>query len=240
MKVDRQPSNSKVPTDRRKLILLGASKNSVEILDLLEALERVPGGQRYECVGILDDNASLWGTMLAGTPILGPLTSARDYDDVCFLNGIGSPASFWRKDALITSSAIPLERFTTLVHPAAHLSRSAVVGAGAAIFQNATLGSNVRIGKHVLVCPNALLSHDCTVGDFTCIAGGASMAGGVHVGRKCYVGMGSVIRENVKIGDGSLVGLGSVVVRDVLDNSIVFGNPARFHKPVREIPIQQK
>lgn len=225
---------------RRKLVLLGAGRNSVDILDILAALDRSPGSQAYECLGFLDDVESLWGKMISGRPVLGPLSSAGRYGDAWFVNGIGSPDTFWRKDEFIARSGVPPERFATLVHPSASISATAEVGAGTVIYQNVVVGSCVRIGRQVLICPNALVSHDCVVGDHTCVAGGVSVAGGVRVGRLCYLGMGCAIREYAEIGDGSLVGMGSLVLRNVPANSIVFGSPARFRKPMRAISREDR
>jgi UDP-2-acetamido-3-amino-2,3-dideoxy-glucuronate N-acetyltransferase len=43
------------------------------------------------------------------------------------------------------------------------------------------------------------------------------------------VGGGAVVLPGVVIGRLALVGAGSVVTRDVVDNGLVFGNPARLH-----------
>jgi acetyltransferase-like isoleucine patch superfamily enzyme len=41
------------------------------------------------------------------------------------------------------------------------------------------------------------------------------------------VGSGSTILANVVIGENAMVGAGSVVTRDVPDNAVVAGNPAK-------------
>lgn len=47
------------------------------------------------------------------------------------------------------------------------------------------------------------------------------------IGNNVDVGSNAVILGDIKIGDNSIIGAGSVVVRDVPDNSVVAGNPAR-------------
>lgn len=42
------------------------------------------------------------------------------------------------------------------------------------------------------------------------------------------IGAHATILPNVTIGDNAIVGAGSVVTKDVPDNAIVAGNPARF------------
>jgi len=54
------------------------------------------------------------------------------------------------------------------------------------------------------------------------------LAGNVHVGEFSFFGANAVIREGVKIGKNVLVGAGSVVIKDVPDNQIVVGNPAKI------------
>ena len=39
--------------------------------------------------------------------------------------------------------------------------------------------------------------------------------------------MHSVVKEHLNVGDNAIIGMGSVVFRDVLENNVMLGNPAR-------------
>jgi acetyltransferase-like isoleucine patch superfamily enzyme len=55
---------------------------------------------------------------------------------------------------------------------------------------------------------------------------------GVVVGESAKIGANATVLPGVVIGRNSLVGAGSVVARDVEENSIVAGNPARFIRKI--------
>jgi sugar O-acyltransferase (sialic acid O-acetyltransferase NeuD family) len=217
----------------REIIILGTGGNSVDILDTLNDINEVQRKTVYKCVGLLDDDERKWGQGILGAPVLGPLDTANKYADCVFANGIGSANNFWKKREIIASTQIPRERFETILHPTASISRTAHVGRGVVVFQNVTITSNVTIGDHAIILPSSVISHDDVIGDYTCIAGGVCISGNVTVGQSCYLGSNASVKDGVKIGAFSLVGMGSVVLRDVAENCVVVGNPARALRKTR-------
>ena len=54
--------------------------------------------------------------------------------------------------------------------------------------------------------------------------------GKVHIKRNAFVGINTVIMPGVTIGVNSIVGAQSFVNKDIPDNVIAFGNPAKVYR----------
>lgn len=212
----------------KKIAILGTGGNCTDILDTILDINDQAEKPTYECVGFFDDDPQKWRKSFHGVEVLGPLKATADFKDCQFIFGIGSASNFWKRKDILAKTNLPDERFETIIHPTASVSRMAVIGKGSVLFQNSTLTSNVSIGRHVSVLPNSVISHDDIVGDFSCIAGGVCVSGNVHIGEGCYLGAGSSIKDGVTIGKHCLIGMGAVVLKDVDENNVVVGNPARF------------
>ena len=50
------------------------------------------------------------------------------------------------------------------------------------------------------------------------------------IGSYCFIGCGAIIMPNITVGDHSVIAAGSVVTKDVPNNCIVAGNPAKIIK----------
>ena len=72
-----------------------------------------------------------------------------------------------------------------------------------------------------------LIGHHTDIGDFVTIHPGANIAGCCHIGDRAFIGMGAVVLDKIHIGKDSVVGAGATVTRNVPDNVLVMGVPAR-------------
>jgi len=98
---------------------------------------------------------------------------------------------------------------------------------GTMISAGAIVNPHAVIGDAVILNTGCIIEHECSVGDFAHIGPGAVLCGNVEVGAKSFVGAGAVVRQGIVIGKNVTIGAGSVVVKDVEDNAVVIGNPAR-------------
>lgn len=52
--------------------------------------------------------------------------------------------------------------------------------------------------------------------------------GKIHIKKNAYLGMNTLIVKPITIGENAVIGAGSVVTKDIPDNEVWAGNPARF------------
>ena len=194
-----------------------------------ELLEAVLQNNRDEKVVFYDDQtADAAKRFLDRYEVIRSTDAARSYFtsvDKRFALGVGSPAG--RKKLYDLMSSIG-GIATSIVSPYARVgSMSNVVGEGVVMLSNAVVESCNTIGKGVLLHVGALVSHDVTVGDFCEISPNVSLLGRVKVGSMCRIGTAATVLPDMVIGDNVTVGAGAVVTKNVEDNSLVVGIPAR-------------
>jgi len=55
----------------------------------------------------------------------------------------------------------------------------------------------------------------------------------VHLKKNCWIGAGVTILPGVTIGENSVIGAGSVVTKDIEDNTVAVGSPAKVIKKLK-------
>lgn len=132
-----------------------------------------------------------------------------------------------------------------------NIRRIKLVRQGANIDETAEIGkakiggkkTNLIIGKFSFIGRVEIALHDhVTIGDYVCINDGVLLLSASHdvldpkwqhkkapieIGDYAWIATNAIILPGVKIGKGAIVGAGAVVSKDVVDFSIVTGNPAK-------------
>lgn len=187
---------------------------------------------------ILDDDPRLAGTRILGEVV--QLTSDVDIESIMknFHYAIGhnrarkqcyelSIYKYNMSHNYANTRNIQSESFTTIIHPQAIISRSAVIGEGCFIAAGAVIGPFTVIGKGCIINHNAVVDHDCVLEDWVHIAPNATLSGGVMIGELTLIGANATLLPGLSIAREVTVGAGAVVTRNVDRNQMVVGVPAR-------------
>ena len=208
--------------DTLRLIILGAGGHAQVIA---EAVQRArEAGMAWEVVGFLDDNPALAGQVRLGLPILGSIsTLAQHRHDGCVI-GIGDNRL---RQRLFDQLRAQGEQIVAIVHPRAVIAPDVTVGAGTVIFAGVVVNTGTTIGENVVLNTGCTVDHHNFIADHAHIAPGAHLGGDVRIGEGAFVGIGATVMPQRTIGARAIVGAGAVVTRDVPDDVIVVGSPAR-------------
>lgn len=199
-----------------------------------ETAQAAADAGEFKVLGHLDDNPALHGTEVDGVPVLGGCDLVHELPDARVVICVGNPGDYAARARLVRRLALPADRYATVVHPTASVSKSSTVGPGSVLLAHCALTAAVQVGAHVAVMPQVVLTHDDVVEDCATLASGVRLGGGARLERGAYVGSGALVREGTVVGAWSLIGMGSTVLGDVPPGEVWVGSPARR---LREAPV---
>jgi UDP-perosamine 4-acetyltransferase len=207
--------------EKKKIIILGASVFAEEVADIVAQIGDC------EVVGFVEGiNRDRCKERLLGLPIVW-IEEVGELQNGC--QGLCAVGSTKRKHFIQQAIDAGLS-FTSAVHPSAQVSNTSKIGEGTIVSPGVIVAAHTAIGSHVIVNRGVLIGHHTNVGDFVTISPGANIAGRVKIGDCCYIGMGSIVIDGIAIGSNSIVAAGAVVTKDVPENVLVAGIPAKVTK----------
>jgi sugar O-acyltransferase (sialic acid O-acetyltransferase NeuD family) len=133
-----------------------------------------------------------------------------------------------RQAAVREARALGFGQALSLIDPSVAAPRALSMGEGCWVNAGCSLGGASLFEDFVLINRGASVGHHARFGPFVSIGPGATIAGQVEIGRGAVVGAGAVVLPKVRIGANAVVGAGAVVTRDVPDQVLVLGSPARI------------
>ncbi len=190
-----------------------------------EIAEAIIAGSMYNLLGFIDDNRDIDLNMGFPCFTLADLDKKNTWGDFKIVVSVGEPAV-----RELLSKKIATRGFSEAsLDFSSHFNDAySNIGAGTVLHFGSYISVNACVGKSCLINKDALVGHDCIIGDFCVLSPRVTLGGNVSVGRGTYIGTNACIRNGIKIGKNSIIGMGAVVIRDVGDDEVVVGNPAKF------------
>jgi sugar O-acyltransferase (sialic acid O-acetyltransferase NeuD family) len=117
--------------------------------------------------------------------------------------------------------------YQNLFHPTAERAETSTHGAGCSMGPGSVLAPFASLGNQVSINRNATVGHHTNLSDFVTLNPGCNIAGYCKIGEGVTVGMGANIIDGRTVGKNSIIGAGSLVTKDIPENVVAYGVPAK-------------
>jgi sugar O-acyltransferase (sialic acid O-acetyltransferase NeuD family) len=191
------------------------------------------GGHAHVIASMIEDEPTF---LVPGTPGDGEMSQA---DFFSRLPIFGSPRIYIGVGDNIERRRIFLSlkeagaRVSNCIGRNTFIARDAQLGEGLVICPGSVIGSRARVGNNTIINTLSSVDHDCVLGDHSQVTAGVTLGGTVKVGMNCFFGIKSAVIPEISIGNNVVVMAGAVVTKNLPDDVLAGGYPARVMRQLR-------
>ncbi len=204
----------------KDLILIGAGGFGSEVAWIVERINEV--SPQWNLLGFVDDYADKKSKIIDTYSILGTIDDLSNYPSahvVCCI------ANTTVRKSIIEKVNNP---FATLIDPAAIVSNRANIGEGSVVCPGVVITVDIIIGKHNIIDANSTVGHGTVVGDCVTAYRSANISGNTKIESGVQIGTGAQILQGLTVGANTFVGAGAVVTKNLPEDCVAVGVPARI------------
>jgi sugar O-acyltransferase (sialic acid O-acetyltransferase NeuD family) len=199
------------------LIIFGAGGHAVSVANVA-----LSAGYEIQC---FVDNSKK-GANLLGHKVIGDISELDNYESFSFAIAVGDNAAREKLYKELTTKKINLH-FPPLIHSSAVISYFCDIKDGTIVMPKAVIGPNSKVGRFCLINTQASIDHDCVMLDYSSLAPASVTGGNVKIGVRSAISIGAIIKHGIVIGNDCVVGANSYLNKDLSNNQVSYGTPAR-------------
>jgi sugar O-acyltransferase (sialic acid O-acetyltransferase NeuD family) len=154
------------------------------------------------------------------------LNTIKPNENILVFIGIGNPDIIKKLSILYKNYKTP-----NLIHPNVIMHQNSVkFGIGNIVTSGCIFTVDINIGNFNIFNLNSTIGHDTVIENFNVINPGVNISGGVHIKENNLIGTNATILQYITIGSNNIIGASSLVNKNVDDNHVMVGVPA---KPIK-------
>jgi sugar O-acyltransferase (sialic acid O-acetyltransferase NeuD family) len=206
----------------KNLIIIGARGYGREVYGLAKDCSGY--NTDYIIKGFLDDKSDA----LAGFDNYpNIISSVEDYviqDDDVFICALGSVK--WKKhyvEVILSKGG----KFVNLIHPTVIFNLNVKLGNGLIIFMYSNISNDCEVDDYVTIQGFVAIGHDSKIGKWSHINAYSFMGGYAVLEEEVCLNTRATVLPNVIVRKRATVGAASLVIKNVKEDTTVFGVPAK-------------
>lgn len=208
----------------KKIVLIGGGNQCHYTADIINK------EGKYEIIGIIDSIHEI-GSNRFGYKVLGRQENLKTIIDKYDIEGgIISIGDNWVRYHIYNQikKIVPNFKFVNAIHPSVIIGENVEIGKGVVMMAGCIVNPKSKIGNFTFFATGAQIEHDCIIGDYASISAGSITGGFVELKKFSAITLGVTIIDRLIIGENTVVGSGSLVIKNLPDNVLAYGNPARI------------
>ena len=208
----------------KRIVLIGGGNQAHYTSDIVNK------EGKYKIVGIIDSIHEI-GSDRFGFKVLGRQEDLKKIiDEYDIEGGIISIGDNWNRYYVHNQikQLIPNFDFVNAIHPSVIIGENVEIGKGVVMMAGCIINPKSKIGDFTFFATGAQIEHDCIIGDYASISAGSITGGYVQLKDFSALTLGVTVIDRIVIGKNTVVGSGSLVVKDLPDNVLAYGNPAKI------------
>ena len=208
----------------KNIVLIGGGDQAHYTIDIIHK------EGKYKIVGIIDAQEEIGSTKF-GYKIIGRQDAIKEIAVLYEIDGaVISIGDNWTRYYVASQvkKLVPDFKFFNAIHPSCIIGEHVKFGEGVVAMAGCIFNPRSTVGDHTFFATGAQVEHNCIIGNYASISAGSITGGYVELGEFAAITLGVTVFDRIKIGKNSVVGAGSLVVKDLPDNVLAYGNPAKI------------
>jgi len=207
----------------KNIVLFGGGLHVQYCIDIIEK------ENKYTIVGIIDSKEDI-GSVIYDYQVIGRQENLTELIQQYSIDaGIITIGDNWSRKIVhnaITDLVADFE-FVNAIHPSTIIGKNVTLGVGIVAMAGCIINPNSIIGDFCFFATGAQIEHDNVIDEYASVSAGSITGGRVRIGKYSAITLGVTILDRVTVGENTIVGSGSLVLKDLPDNVLAYGIPAK-------------
>lgn len=218
---------------KKKIIVIGCGEHSRVVIENLEQQNK------YTIFGLVSEKKSDVGKKVNGYRVICEdkdlkkmLSNNKDIKG--YILGVGLVNGGMNKRLEVSKKISTFLNPINVIHPTAIISKKSSLGLGNVIEAFTKISGSAVVRNHCVIQSFTSINHDIILEDNVLIATNVTLAG-KRIGANSVIADGASISFKKNVGKNCLLMDGSVLTKDMPNNSLGYGNPAKIIKKNNKI-----